>query len=63
MKKIINLFHILGAMMFQYYIKIIPTLYESETSRVFTNQFSITRHEKVVSVMSGENGMPGNIRI
>jgi endoplasmic reticulum-Golgi intermediate compartment protein 3 len=46
-------------MMFQYYIKIVPTLYESKTSRVFTNQFSVTRHEKVVSVMSGENGMPG----
>lgn len=26
---------------------------------VNTNQFSVTRHSKVVSVVAGESGMPG----
>lgn len=26
---------------------------------VYTNQFSVTRHSKSVSVVSGESGMPG----
>ena len=49
-----------GAMMFQYYIKIVPTTYMQPNGSYFpSNQFSVTRHSKVVSVMSGESGMPG----
>ena len=50
-----------GAMMFQYYIKIVPTAYVlDKDGTIFpSNQFSVTRHSKVVSVMAGEGGMPG----
>jgi len=38
----------IGATVFQYYIKIVPTLYQRRDGTVFsTNQFSITKHEKV----------------
>lgn len=54
------LFLFLDATMFQYYIKIVPTLYvKKDGSTLHTNQFSVTRHQKIVSVMSGESGMPG----
>jgi len=47
-------------MMFQYYLKIVPTMYEKiDRSVMYTNQFSTTRHQKAVSTMSGESGMPG----
>ena len=78
--------------MFQYYLKIVPTLYSRTDNLFATNQFSVTRHSKgmyqlvgfyfvqfrlkiiyfqfnsinlsfydfiVVSLMSGESGMPG----
>jgi hypothetical protein len=46
--------------MFQYYLKIVPTTYARADGNVFlTNQYSVTRHQKVVSLMSGESGMPG----
>lgn len=46
--------------MFQYYIKIIPTMYTRENGDVInTNQFSVTRHTKSVESLSGESGMPG----
>lgn len=46
--------------MFQYYIKIVPTMYVQRNGEVInTNQFSVTRHSKSVSVVSGETGMPG----
>ncbi|PNF20099.1 Endoplasmic reticulum-Golgi intermediate compartment protein 3 [Cryptotermes secundus] len=49
-----------GATMFQYYIKIVPTTYVRKDGAVWqTNQFSVTRHQKVVSISSGESGMPG----
>ena len=49
-----------GAMMFQYYLKIVPTTYTQPDGSFFpSNQFSVTRHSKVVSVMAGEGGMPG----
>lgn len=48
-----------GATMFQYYLKIVPTLYSRTDSLFASNQFSVTRHSKVVSLMSGESGMPG----
>lgn len=49
-----------AAIMFQYYIKIVPTLLEKENGEtVFTNQFSVTKYQKSVSPASGESGMPG----
>ncbi len=49
-----------GATMFQYYLKVVPTTYSRADGSVFlTNQYSVTRHQKVVSAMSGETGMPG----
>lgn len=48
------------SMMFQYYIKIVPTMYiKLSGETIHTNQFSVTRHSKSVSVVSGESGMPG----
>lgn len=49
-----------GAMMFQHYIKIVPTTYfRSDGSQLATNQFSVTRHAKTISLFSGDSGMPG----
>lgn len=49
-----------GSTMFQYYLKIVPTTYVKKDNSVFlTNQFSVTRHSKVISLLSGESGMPG----
>lgn len=46
--------------MFQYYIKIVPTMYvKLNGETIYTNQFSVTRHTKSVSTASGESGMPG----
>lgn len=46
--------------MFQYYIKIVPTMYVKLDGQVInTNQFSVTRHVKSVSIISNESGMPG----
>lgn len=53
-------FLISASVMFQYYIKIVPTMYVKASGEVInTNQFSVTRHSKSVSVVSGESGMPG----
>ncbi|GFG34757.1 hypothetical protein Cfor_04636 [Coptotermes formosanus] len=49
-----------GATMFQYYVKIVPTTYVRKDGAVWqTNQFSVTRHQKVVAISSGDYGMPG----
>ncbi|KAH0946797.1 hypothetical protein HN011_002564 [Eciton burchellii] len=49
-----------GAMMFYHYIKIVPTTYvRADGSTLFTNQFSVTRHARQVSMITGESGMPG----
>ncbi|TRY61194.1 hypothetical protein TCAL_01482 [Tigriopus californicus] len=48
-----------GGTMFQYYLKVVPTTYIREEMVFPTNQYSVTRHQKVVSLMSGESGMPG----
>lgn len=46
--------------MFQYYIKIVPTAYQKkDRSIIHSNQFSVTKHQKTISVMTGESGMPG----
>lgn len=37
-----------GATMFQYYVKIVPTTYvRKDGATLQTNQFSVTRHQKV----------------
>jgi len=47
-------------MMFYHYIKIVPTTYvRADGSTLLTNQFSVTRHSKKVSLLTGESGMPG----
>lgn len=49
-----------GATMFQHYLKIVPTRYENIHREVINSyQFSVTKHKKVVSIMTGESGMPG----
>ncbi|XP_073995194.1 endoplasmic reticulum-Golgi intermediate compartment protein 3 [Rhodnius prolixus] len=49
-----------GAKMFSYYIKIVPTMYVTEDGQtVHTNQFSVTKHEKVMTVPNRDSGMPG----
>ncbi|KAF7269494.1 hypothetical protein GWI33_017489 [Rhynchophorus ferrugineus] len=49
-----------GATMFQYYIKIVPTSYiKSDGTIIYSNQYSVTKHQKTVSLLAGESGMPG----
>ncbi|XP_071037746.1 endoplasmic reticulum-Golgi intermediate compartment protein 3 isoform X2 [Parasteatoda tepidariorum] len=49
-----------GSMMFQYYVKIVPTMYERIDGLTYhTNQFAVTRHQKQVSPIFGEQGLPG----
>ncbi|XP_076633361.1 endoplasmic reticulum-Golgi intermediate compartment protein 3 [Colletes latitarsis] len=49
-----------GAMTFYHYIKIVPTTYvRADGSTLLTNQFSVTRHSRQLSLFSDESGMPG----
>ncbi|XP_025160500.1 endoplasmic reticulum-Golgi intermediate compartment protein 3 isoform X2 [Harpegnathos saltator] len=49
-----------GAMMFYYYIKIVPTTYvRADGSTLLTNQFSVTRHSKRMPLYMSDSGMPG----
>ncbi|XP_059981031.1 endoplasmic reticulum-Golgi intermediate compartment protein 3 isoform X1 [Lagenorhynchus albirostris] len=55
-----------ASMMFQYFVKVVPTVYmkvDGEApllSQVLrTNQFSVTRHEKVANGLMGDQGLPG----
>lgn len=55
-----NIFFFTGGSMFQYYIKIVPTMYvKLDNSVIHTNQFSVTRHQKSLSSRIGEPGIPG----
>ena len=48
--------------MYQYFVKVVPTTYtEVNGLTTRTNQYSITKHEKQVSILSlsGEQGLPG----
>lgn len=48
------------SLMFQYYLKIVPTMFETMDGTIqHTNQYSTSRHQRSVSMMSGESGMPG----
>jgi hypothetical protein len=44
--------------MFQYFVKIVPTIYENLNGQILnTNQFSVTEHYKPVGEMG--HGLPG----
>lgn len=50
------------AIMYNYYIKIVPTMYVPKTyasSILHTNQFSVTTHQKSAQSGGGESTMPG----
>ncbi|MFH4980883.1 hypothetical protein AB6A40_007592 [Gnathostoma spinigerum] len=48
-----------GGIMFQYYVKVVPTMYEflDSSQNVFSHQFSVTTHQKDLSM--GASGLPG----
>ncbi|KAM9260457.1 endoplasmic reticulum-Golgi intermediate compartment protein 3 isoform 2-T3 [Cariama cristata] len=49
-----------ASMMFQYFVKVVPTVYMKVDGEVVrTNQFSVTRHEKIASGLLGDQGLPG----
>uniref|UniRef100_A0A3P8U665 Endoplasmic reticulum-Golgi intermediate compartment protein n=1 Tax=Amphiprion percula TaxID=161767 RepID=A0A3P8U665_AMPPE len=49
-----------SSMMYQYFVKIVPTIYmKTDGEVVKTNQFSVTRHEKVANGLIGDQGLPG----
>lgn len=49
-----------SSMMFQYFVKIVPTVYVQIDGEVLrTNQFSVTRHEKIANGLIGDQGLPG----
>ncbi|EGG17141.1 endoplasmic reticulum-golgi intermediate compartment protein 3 [Cavenderia fasciculata] len=50
-----------GSGMFQYYIKVVPTLYEGlNGNRISTNQFSVTEHYRLLAKKDEEpSGLPG----
>uniref|UniRef100_A0A672Q4R2 Endoplasmic reticulum-Golgi intermediate compartment protein n=1 Tax=Sinocyclocheilus grahami TaxID=75366 RepID=A0A672Q4R2_SINGR len=49
-----------ASMMYQYFVKIVPTIYvKADGEVVKTNQFSVTRHEKVANGLIGDQGLPG----
>ncbi|KAL5493242.1 hypothetical protein EMCRGX_G014389 [Ephydatia muelleri] len=49
-----------GGMMYQYFIKVVPTIYKSLSGNALkSNQFSVTKHKKAVRAMPGESGLPG----
>lgn len=46
--------------MYQYFVKIVPTVYRKLNGEVVnTNQFSVTKHKRVVRQVTGEHGLPG----
>uniref|UniRef100_A0A3Q4BG11 Endoplasmic reticulum-Golgi intermediate compartment protein n=1 Tax=Mola mola TaxID=94237 RepID=A0A3Q4BG11_MOLML len=49
-----------ASMMYQYFVKIVPTVYvKTDGELVKSNQFSVTRHEKVANGLIGDQGLPG----
>lgn len=49
-----------ASMMFQYFVKVVPTVYMKVDGEVVrTNQFSVTRHEKIANGLIGDQGLPG----
>uniref|UniRef100_UPI00358FB997 endoplasmic reticulum-Golgi intermediate compartment protein 3 isoform X2 n=1 Tax=Myxine glutinosa TaxID=7769 RepID=UPI00358FB997 len=48
------------SVMFQYFVKVVPTVYIKSDGEVLrTNQFSVTRHEKLVSGFISDQSLPG----
>ncbi|XP_046865088.1 endoplasmic reticulum-Golgi intermediate compartment protein 3-like isoform X1 [Xenia sp. Carnegie-2017] len=46
--------------MYQYFVKIVPTVYRKLSGQVVhTNQFSVTKHRRIIKPVSGANGVPG----
>uniref|UniRef100_A0A4X2LSM3 Endoplasmic reticulum-Golgi intermediate compartment protein n=1 Tax=Vombatus ursinus TaxID=29139 RepID=A0A4X2LSM3_VOMUR len=55
-----NITALQASMMFQYFVKVVPTVYMKVNGEVLrTNQFSVTRHEKVANGLIGDQGLPG----
>ncbi|XP_009327626.1 PREDICTED: endoplasmic reticulum-Golgi intermediate compartment protein 3, partial [Pygoscelis adeliae] len=49
-----------ASMMFQYFVKVVPTVYMKVDGEVVrTNQFSVTRREKIANGLLGDQGLPG----
>jgi hypothetical protein len=47
-----------GSTMYQYFIKVVPTIYESLDGRVIkTNQFAVTEHSRKIE--NDGHGLPG----
>ncbi|KHN82773.1 Endoplasmic reticulum-Golgi intermediate compartment protein 3 [Toxocara canis] len=48
-----------SGIMFQYYVKVVPTMYEflDSSNDVFSHQFSVTTHQKDIGM--GASGLPG----
>ncbi|XP_041576114.1 endoplasmic reticulum-Golgi intermediate compartment protein 3 isoform X2 [Taeniopygia guttata] len=52
--------HVHASMMFQYFVKVVPTVYRKVDGEVVrTNQFSVTQHEKIANGLLGDQGLPG----
>ena len=53
-------FFFLGGIMFQYFVKVVPTIYYNLKGKALaTNQFAVTKHQRPVRAATGENGLPG----
>ena len=49
-----------GSLMYQYFVKIVPTVYKKLSGDVvWSNQYSFTKHVRPVRQMTGEHGLPG----
>ncbi|XP_047144918.1 endoplasmic reticulum-Golgi intermediate compartment protein 3 isoform X1 [Hydra vulgaris] len=49
-----------GSLMYQYFVKIVPTVYKKLSGEnVWSNQYSYTKHKRPVRQLSGEHGLPG----
>lgn len=55
-----TLLYLIGGIMYQYFIKVVPTLYRRLNNETMgTNQFAVTKHQRPVRSASGEHGLPG----
>lgn len=49
-----------GSLMYQYFVKIVPTVYKKLSGEVvWSNQYSFTKHKRPVRQLTGEHGLPG----
>jgi len=55
-----NVSSLSGGEMYQYFVKIVPTVYKKLSGEnVWSNQYSFTKHKRQVRQMTGEHGLPG----